>query len=111
MCCNNNCIFHKDKYLSTATIFRLSNIKAKAASGGAKSTDEIVDEVAEDVLAKLPNNFDTESALRRYPTSYEQSMNTVLVQEMGRFNRLLSVIRSSLQNVRKAIKVSPWSTH
>ena len=80
--------------------------QAKGTSATGKSQDEILFDVAGDILSKLPpNSFDIDSALRKYPTSYKQSMNTVLVQEMGRFNRLYDAIKGSLVNVRKAIKV------
>ena len=79
--------------------------QGKATSKGGKSADEVVDSVAGDILERLPPNFDIETALRKYPTSYTQSMNTVLVQEMVRFNKLLSRVRNTLVNIRKALKV------
>ncbi len=61
-------------------------------------------QVAEEILERLPANFDLEAVEMRYPQDYFNSMNTVLVQELGRFNGLLTIIRNSLINLGKAVK-------
>lgn len=76
----------------------------RQASGGGKSSQQIVDELAADILSKLPADFDLESVMKKYPVVYTESMNTVLRQELIRFNRLTSVVRSTLQNIQKAMK-------
>ncbi|XP_030383339.1 dynein heavy chain 7, axonemal [Scaptodrosophila lebanonensis] len=70
----------------------------------ALTPEEVVTNVATDILDKLPKAFDRDAALQRYPTLYHQSMNTVLVQEMVRFNVLLNTIRTSLITLKKGIK-------
>jgi dynein heavy chain, axonemal len=40
----------------------------------------------------------------KYPVLYEQSLNTVLAQEMSRFNRLLGTMRDSLAAMDLALK-------
>ncbi|XP_061837093.1 dynein axonemal heavy chain 12-like [Nerophis lumbriciformis] len=72
--------------------------------GGGSGSDNALYDIANDVLTKLPNNFDLEAALLKYPVLYKESMNTVLVQEMERYNTLCSAIRVSLQNLLKALK-------
>ncbi|KAF0717840.1 hypothetical protein AaE_010778 [Aphanomyces astaci] len=60
--------------------------------------------MAADILGRLPDNYDMELAAIRYPVKWNESMNTVLCQELVRFNNLLAVVRLSLKNVRKAIQ-------
>uniref|UniRef100_A0A671XYF8 Dynein axonemal heavy chain 7 n=1 Tax=Sparus aurata TaxID=8175 RepID=A0A671XYF8_SPAAU len=76
----------------------------RQTGGGAKSPQEVVDELAEDILSKLPADFDIQLVIDKYPVMYEESMNTVLRQELIRFNRLIHVVRISLVNIRKALK-------
>ena len=53
----------------------------------------------------MPGLFDLEAAGAKFPVTYSESMNTVLVQEMERFNRLIAVISTSLRSLKKAVKV------
>ena len=56
-----------------------------SSTGGAG--DSALSEITTDILSKIPKNFDIEKAIRDYPVAYKESMNTVLTQEMERFNK------------------------
>ncbi|GFO15611.1 axonemal dynein heavy chain protein [Plakobranchus ocellatus] len=70
------------KELFSSVLLTEGRVKA-----GAKGSDTAVATVANDILAKLPKDFDIDEAIKQYPVTYTESMNTVLVQEMERFNR------------------------
>jgi len=53
---------------------------------------------------KIPKPFDNDKISRKFPITYHESMNTVLKQELIRFNNLIRQIRSSLINLGKAVK-------
>ncbi|TPX33936.1 hypothetical protein SeMB42_g07413 [Synchytrium endobioticum] len=74
-----------------------------SSNAGGKSTDDLCREIATGILDRLPDDFDIKATQKKYPVSYEESMNVTLVQELVRFNKLLVVIRESLQNVLKAL--------
>ncbi|XP_048465622.1 dynein axonemal heavy chain 3 [Rhincodon typus] len=58
-------------------------------SGGAgKSPQEVVEDLAADIMSKLPDDFNLEDVMAKYPVVYEESMNTVLRQELIRFNSI-----------------------
>lgn len=71
---------------------------------GQKTSDELLIEVTSDILARVPSVFKIDEAAQKYPVNYNESMNTVLIQEMIRFNRLIQIVLVSLVNVQKAIK-------
>ena len=77
---------------------------ASGGGGGGKSVDEQLLELSKDILGKLPHNFDLEVAQKRFPVMYTECRNTVICQELQRFNKLTTKIRSSLQELQKAVK-------
>jgi len=77
---------------------------AQGGGGGGQSPDEVVGEIAKDVLGRMPPAWNIAKVQETYPTLYSESMNTVLAQELTRFNGLIKVIQSSLKDIQKAIK-------
>ena len=61
-------------------------------------------ELAVDLEKRVPEMFDIDAVAVKFPIVFEESMNTLLIQELGRFNKLLSVVKKSLKDVQLAIK-------
>lgn len=45
----------------------------------------MVEEIAEGILKKVPSIIPVQEVMTKYPVMYQESMNTVLVQEVKRY--------------------------
>jgi dynein heavy chain len=57
----------------------LLSIQPRANTGEGKSREETIGDLATYVQSKVPKVFDEDDVGRRYPTDYNESMNTVLL--------------------------------
>ena len=53
-------------------------MQPRASSGTGKTREQIIGEMAQYLQSRTPEVFDLEMVGKKYPTSYEESMNTVL---------------------------------
>ena len=67
----------------------------------------MINEIVDSIRSRLPGEYDVEAVSMQYPVKYEDSMNTVLVQECLRYNRLIAVMASSLSSVQK-VRCVQW---
>jgi len=82
----------------------LMQLQPRTSSGGGLTREEVIGDTARKIQERLPIDFDIEATSMRYPTRYDESMNTVLVQEAIRYQALLDVVRSTLPQLRRALK-------
>ena len=80
---------------------------------GGQSSESILEALATKMLDTMPTKSDffrmclpfrVDEVEEVYPTDYNESMNTVLTQECLRFNRVIVVLRNTLQQLVKAVK-------
>ena len=78
-------------------------MQPRTSSGGGKSLEQSVSETLEIIEKNTPPAFDYEAIFKKFPTEYEESMNTVLIQEVIRYNVLLNLMKVNIQNLKKAL--------
>jgi len=81
----------------------LLECQPKSAGGGGNRDQEILD-LANDILERIPASLDIVKAQEMYPTDYHESMNTVITQEIIRYNKMLKAINSTLKILLRAVK-------
>ncbi|KAJ8717801.1 hypothetical protein PYW07_005731 [Mythimna separata] len=94
----------RDYSISMELTQALVLVEGGGSGGEGGNTEGILVHMAAEILSKLPKKFDLETAQKKYPVDYSESMNTVLIQEMERFNKLLNEIKVSLKDLQKAVK-------
>ncbi|KAK6626143.1 hypothetical protein RUM43_006448 [Polyplax serrata] len=82
----------------------LLSLQPKVAGGESASQEEVTSKLAMSILGKIPSSIDLQKALQKYPVLYEESLNTVLTQEIIRYNKLLNVIQTTSRDLLKALK-------
>jgi dynein heavy chain len=82
----------------------LMSTMPRSSGGGGKSADDVMDEMAQELISQTPDPFNLDDLEDNFPTKYEESRNTVLKQEALKFNRLISKVKANLPVFRKALK-------
>ncbi|XP_041950591.1 dynein heavy chain 8, axonemal-like [Alosa sapidissima] len=91
---------------SAEVLDTITNIQPKESGGGSGETREsIVYRLAQDMLEKLPPNYvPHEVKARLVKMGALNSMNIFLRQEVDRMNRIIAVVRTSLNDLKLAIE-------
>lgn len=98
-------VFNQPVYvfnLPLILINKSNNSTRLAASEKGISREEFIEAVANDVLKKIPEEYEVWK-VRRYFQRMMSPTIVVLLQELERFNKLISTMRRSLVQLKKAL--------
>ena len=79
-------------------------LQPRVAAGVGISREDQIIAMAANMEEQMPGAYDIEAVSMLYPTDYYESMNTVLVQEGQRYNRLIVVMHRTLKELQRALK-------
>jgi dynein heavy chain len=88
---------------SYALFAKAQSLQQYGEAASLSGMDDTVGATTKKILSKLLPNFDMGQVLVQYPPKYEESMNTVLANELKRYNYLLDVVRKTLKDLQQAM--------
>ena len=80
------------------------SLQPKVSTGGGKSRDDVVREVAVSLQERGIASFPMDEVVAKYPLAYEECYNTVLSQECMRYNKLIKKFTRTIADLLKALK-------
>lgn len=81
---NANITFAQNETFTLLNYLLQLQPKSSEKSTSGKQREDVVEDLARSLLSCCPKPFDLASVFEKYPVMYEQSMNTVLTQEVIR---------------------------
>jgi dynein heavy chain len=67
------------------------------------SPEEEVRAKAQDLLSRMPPKFNVEDVMMKHPNMPSESLNSVLHQELMRYNNLINIVQISMKNLIDAV--------
>ena len=80
------------------------SLMSRSGAGASDNYEEKLVTLSKSIAQKVPAQYDVERVEIDFPITYDESMNTVLLQELQRFNRLTGEVKTSLKEIQRAIK-------
>ena len=80
------------------------SLQPRTASGGGISREDQIGLIAADLEKDMIPAWDEEKVKLVYPIDYHESMNTILGQEIAKYNRVVRMLNSSLKQLQLALK-------
>jgi dynein heavy chain len=97
---NITCAINETNNVFGSALLTLPRIVSNKS--GASREDEVKHK-AEDLLNRLPSKYNIEEVMIKHPNKHNESLNSVLQQELMRYNNLLNIVQISLKNLIDAI--------
>lgn len=102
---HKNALIRKQMEESSSLLIALSGLdKNESSQSSGSSKVNILYSIFENVNKKLVRSFNIEDAKKKYPIKYEDCMNSILIQEIMRYNSLLNLVFKSINETLQAFQ-------